>query len=188
VISPLRALLRGSLGFAAVSVAAFSVWAFGGTWFRGHGGDPAMYAAIAAVFLGLTGALLHPLVGGPRPLVRFTRVFVPAFLAYAGAWCAAWFPLGFGLGEWLGSLAGSAAFALVAGALLGNLRAFPRALTGLFAGHSAGYFAGGPLFYAVRPGHAMLGMLGWGLLYGLGFGAGIGYAFFVFQKRPPDGV
>ncbi len=183
--TPLRAALRGSLGFAAVSVAAFSVWAFGGKWFRGHGGDPAMYAVIAAVFLGLTGALLHPLARGPRPLVRFTRVFVPAFLAYAGAWCGAWFLLGFGRGEWLGSLAGSAAFALVAGLLLGNPRAFPRAGLALFIGHSAGYFAGGPLYDSVKPGHATLGMLGWGLLYGLGFGAGIGYAFFAYQDQAP---
>lgn len=178
------ATVRGALGFAAVSVAAFSVWAFGGKWLRDHGGDPALYAAIAAVFLGLTGALLHPLVRGPRSFVRFTRVFVPAFFAYAAGWCMAWFALGLGRGEWLGSLAGSAAFALVAGGMLGNLRAFPRAGGALFVGHSAGYFAGGPLFYAVKSGHAVLGMLGWGLLYGLGFGAGIGYAFFVFQGAP----
>ena len=46
-----RAILRGALGFGLVSLIAFSVWAFGGGWFRGRGGEPAMYAAIAAVFV-----------------------------------------------------------------------------------------------------------------------------------------
>ncbi len=175
------AVLRGSLGMAAVSVAAFSVWAFAGKGFKGRGGDPAMYATIAAVFLGLTGLLLHPLVAGPRSLVRFYKVFIPAFFAYAAAWSAAWFALKFGAGEWLGSLAGCAAFALVAGSILRNLRAFPRAATALFIGHSAGYFLGGPVFYGMK---SQTGMLLWGLIYGLGFGAGIGYAFFALQKEP----
>ena len=49
------ATVRGALGFAVVSVAAFCVWAFGGRWFRGNGGEGAMYAAIAAVFIGMSG-------------------------------------------------------------------------------------------------------------------------------------
>jgi len=167
----LRATLRGAIGFGAVSTAAYAVWAFGGKWFGRHGGDAAMYPVIAVVFIGLSGLLLHPLAGG---VGRFYRAFVPAFVAYAAVWCAAWFLIKKRPGEWVGSAAGSAVFALVAGALLGNLRRWPKAAVVLFAVHSAGYFLGGELFYSMK---STLGMLGWGLLYGLGFGAGIGYVF-----------
>ena len=88
--SLLRHLLHGALGFALVSIAAFAVWAFGGPWFRGRGGEPAMYAAITAVFLGLSGAVLAPLAGGWG---RFYRAFLPAFGVYALVWSLAWFSL-----------------------------------------------------------------------------------------------
>jgi len=178
----IAAIIRGALGFAAVGVAAFSVWAFGGKAFKGRGGEPAMYAAITLVFLGLSGLVLHPLVEGPRRLWRFYKVFIPAFLAYAAVWCAFWAALKFGPGEWLGSAGGSAAFALVAGLLLGNRRAIPKGAAALFVTHSIGYFAGGPVFYGMHKTHPQLGMLLWGVIYGLGFGAGLGYVFFISQR------
>lgn len=177
-----RAVLRGALGFGAVSTAAYAVWAFGGKWFGRHGGDAAMYPVIAVVFVTLSGLLLHPLAGG---IGRFYKAFVPAFVAYAVVWCAAWFLIKKRPGEWVGSLAGSVVFVLVAGALLGNLRPWLKAAAVLFVGHSAGYFLGGELFYSL---HSTIGMLGWGLLYGLGFGAGIGYAFACLRTpvSPPE--
>src|ERR1043166_2107355 len=64
-----------------------------------------------------------------------------------------------------------------------------------FPAHSLGYFTGGKLMYFLTSPtgaelfnsltKAELGSvaeLSWGLLYGLGFGAGLGYAFHVFQK------
>jgi hypothetical protein len=183
------ALLRGSLGFGVVSVAAYAVWAFGGPWFKTHGGDAAMYAVMATVFVSLTGVALHPLVQGPRRLVRFYVVFAPAFLAYTAAWCAIYFKLGRGLGEWLASGGGTAAFAVVACLLLGNRRAIPKAAIALFIGHSLGYFLGGPVHYNLKGDLATLGRLLWGLLYGLGFGAGIAYCFLTAQAaaKPRDG-
>jgi len=177
-------LLRGSLGFAAVSLLAYAVWAFSGKRLSARVGEGGFYALVAAVFLGLSGLALHPLVPGPNSFRRFMKAFVPAFLAYTAVWCAAWFALRFGWGEWLGSLGGSVAFALVVGWSLGNLRPLVPAALLLFVTHSAGYFLGGPLHYRSGPQHHVLGILGWGLLYGLGFGAGIGYAFYAFQKRP----
>lgn len=170
-------LLRGSLGFAAVSLAAFSVWAFGGGRLLGEAG---LYVATAFVFLSLSGWVLHPLAGGP---FRFFRVFVPAFIAYAAAWCAAYFGLGGARGEWAGSAAGCAAFALVAGALLGAWRAVPTAAVVLFVLHSAGYFLGDALWKSLRKEAPLTSMLGWGLLYGLGFGAGIGFVFHRLGRR-----
>jgi hypothetical protein len=127
--------------------------------------------------------------------VRFYAAFVPAFAAYAVVWSALWFALHSRAGEWLGSAAGTAAFAVVAGLILRGARSIPKAAAVLFVTHSIGYFLGGLVYYwskdpathaswsGVSAGtlHAF-GRLGWGLLYGLGFGAGLGYAFSAFQS------
>lgn len=168
-------MIRGGLGFAAVGVAAFSVWVFG----HGRLGTIGIYAGVAAVFLGLSVFLLHPLAGSR---LRFLRAFVPGFLAYCVVWCLAWFQLGFGLGEWLGSAGGCLAFALAAGAMLNRLRAVPQVAVVLFLAHSAGYFLGGLPYYAWRTEAPVAMMLAWGFVYGLGFGAGIGYAFYAYRR------
>jgi len=191
-----QSVVRGGVGFALVSVAAFAVWAFAGKWLYTRGGEAGLYAACLAAFLGLSGLLLHPLLRGPRPLARFYLIFVPAFLAYAIFWCAAWFLLGSGPGEWLGSLLGGIAFVAIAGWGLGSYRGSATATVVLFILHSAGYFSGGQLmrWMGSRDAAAMLAgvskaqlsalaKLGWGLLYGLGFGAGMGFVFFTFQRR-----
>lgn len=192
-------MTRGALGFAGVSVLAYSVWAFGGRWFHRHGGEPALYLAIALVFLGLSGVFLQSLVAGPGRLGRFYRVFLPAFLVYAVVWCAAWFALRSKAGEWLGSLGGTVAFALLASRSLGHLPGARWSAPLLFLTHSAGYFAGGlwmgwlagrsgrEAFPGVDP--AWLGAaakLGWGLFHGLGFGAGLGAVFHFAQPGPGD--
>jgi hypothetical protein len=191
-----RPILIGSLGFAAVSVAAFSLWAFGGRWFHSHGGDAAMYSAIAAAFLVLSGAILHTLICGERALARFYGAFVPAFFAYAVLWCLAWFVVKGATGEWLGSLSGSFAFAWVVTKRMGGRASI--VITGLlvFAAHSLGYFTGGKVMYGILGGCCadffsgwsreqigVIAKLGWGLLYGLGFGAGIGMAFDRAQRE-----
>jgi len=182
VPSRLGSVLRGALGFGAVSLVAYGVWAFAGKALSRSLGEGGLYAVLVLVFVGLTGLALHPLVAGPRSFLRFTRVFVPAFIAYAVVWCAFWFKLKFGLGEWLGSLGGAVAFALVTAAILGGWRSLPVAILVLFIGHSAGYFLGAPICYSQLKTLPELGMLAWGLLYGLGFGAGIGFLFHALQQ------
>jgi hypothetical protein len=168
-------VLCGAIGFGVVGVAAFSVWVLGSRVL----GTAGVYAGVAAVFLGLSVFLLYPLAGSPG---QFVRAFVPGFLAYCVVWCLAWFKLGFGLGEWLGSAGGCLAFALVAGALVGRLPAVPRVALVLFVAHSAGYFLGGLPYYAWRTEAPVPVMLTWGLIYGFGFGAGIGYLFHAFRR------
>src|SRR5882724_3426501 len=153
-------ILRGALGFAGVSLAAFLVWALGGSWLQDHVKEGGFYAVMALVFLGLSGPALHRLVQGPDSYLRFMKAFVPAFIAYTVAWCASWFALGWVKGEWLGSLAGSLAFSAVVGWSLGNLKPLLRVALGVFVGHSAGYFLGGPIHYALKdPSLRMLGIL-----------------------------
>lgn len=165
-------VLRGSLGFAAVSVAAFSVWTFGPL--KG----PAMYAAITLVFVALTGLVLHPLAGSPG---RFAKAFVPAFTAYALAWSLVYFLLRFKYNDYAATAVGCAVFTAVLALILGNRRAWPRATAVVLAFHVAGYYVGGAICYGMS--HSRPSMLAWGLFYGLGFGAGIGYAFHAFGRR-----
>lgn len=169
----IRDILRGALGFAAVSVAAFSVWAFGpleGT---------AMYAGVAAVFVVLTGFALHRLAPSPA---RFAKAFIPAFVAYAVVWSAIYLSFRFKARDYVAIAAGCAAFTAILGAVLGGRRAWLATWLVATAAHAAGYWLGGVVCYGVF-GHDRLGMLAWGVGYGLGFGAGIGYAFHAFQRR-----
>jgi hypothetical protein len=184
-----QSMLIGSLGFSIVSIAGFSVWAFGERWLHE---ELTLFTSCAAVFLGLSGLLLFRLVISPNRLWRFYKIFLPAFLLYAVAWSAAWWLLKFGLGEWLGSLLGSIMFAAVVAWGFGSHRSFVRACAVLFICHSAGYFLGAQFMQSIghalnalglsKPATALLGMLGWGAIYGAGFGAGIGYTFHIFQS------
>ena len=189
------AMARGAIGFSLVSLAGFSVWTFGGNWFYRHAGEGGLYLACAVVFIALSGICLQSLVGSKPRLVVAYKTFIPAFLAYAVIWSVCWFVLKFGAGEWLGSLAGCAVFALVLRQLLKAKAArLGLAILVLFLAHSAGYFAGSLCYSAARHPPAFLSSLGkrqmgllaktlWGLCYGLGFGAGIGYAYHTFQRE-----
>lgn len=167
-------MLRSGFAFTIVSTAAFAVWALGGKWFHHHGGELAMYGACCAVFVLLSGLLLRPALAWRTTTAQFYRFFIGAFLAYAVVWCAAWFWLGAGRGEWIASLAGAVAFTSVMAAMSGHWRSFLPASVVMFVAHSAGYFAGEYVCYTSL--HSTGSELAWGALYGLGFGAGIGYA------------
>ena len=170
------------------------MWAFGGRWLHNHFGETGLFAACTIVFLGSSGLLLFRLVKSPNRLWRFYKIFLPAFLLYAVAWTAAWFMLKFGLGEWLGSLLGSIMFAAVVAWGFGTHRSFAKACAVLFICHSASYFLGGEFMQSIgrasntlglsKSTIAMVGMLGWGAIYGAGLGAGIGYVFHIFQTNP----
>src|SRR5690606_28832133 len=138
-------LLHGALGFALVSVAAFSIWAFLPGLFRGFGGELGLYAAIAAVFLGLSGLILGPLAGG---MGRFYSAFLPAFLVYSVIWTLAWFLLKGRLGEWVGAALGCAAFSYLALARLKAPSGWLTATLELFLLHTAGYFVGSWVMYS----------------------------------------
>ena len=174
-----QSLLQGSLGFCLVSVMAFAVWALAGKRLSQNLGEAGFYAVCALVFIGLAGIELHKLVIGPRTLGRFYALFAAGFGAYAVAWCLAWFLVRGKAGEWLGSLAGSAVFAMVLTSAFSASGSFIRVSVGLFITHSAGYFTG-EWIHASSGGRP--GMLLWGVAYGLGFGAGLGYALYVCQE------
>jgi hypothetical protein len=110
-------------------------------------------------------------------------------------WSACWFALHLRAREWIGSALGCAAFATILYRRLGAREGLCKVILFLIVAHSAGYFLGGRVFFMALPRSAfaswpkqdvlMLAKLTWGLFYGLGFGAGMGYAFDVFQRAAP---
>jgi hypothetical protein len=170
----------GATGFTLGSLAAYSVWAFAGRPLSRSIGEAGFYAVCAVVFMLLGSILLRPLT--QIRLARFSAIFTTAFLAYAVAWCAAWFGVGRRPGEWLGSLAGSVAFCAVLAAWFRSWPAFLISSLVLFIAHSAGYFAGSWSYFQLRKEHAVVAKLAWGFFYGVGMGAGLGFAFYKVQR------
>jgi len=78
-----------------ISVAGFAPWALSGAWFYRRVGEIGLYAVCALVFMGLSGIFLHRLIIGPGSLLKFYKLFAPAFALYAIAWTAAWMGLAF---------------------------------------------------------------------------------------------
>lgn len=167
VPSVARSVLWGALGFAVVSLAAYSVWAF-----RLVAGTGMLYASIAAVYLGASGAILARLVP-PSGRIRYLGLFTLGFAGYAALWCLCWFGLrGRYHADFHGSVLGLGWLAWL------HWRAFaargpwvPAALV-LLALHTLGYTLGDDLHALVGGVH---GRLLWGLGHGLGFGAGLGW-------------
>ena len=192
-MSAWKAALSGAWRFALVSLGGFGVWA-GERYILPKGvGEVGLYIGCLVVFIALAELLLVPLVIGEDRRRRFNRAFIPAFIAYAVVWSVCWFALKSQEGEWLGSIAGCAVFAWIVGKRLGATSGFLSAIAILILCHSAGYFLGGKVFSMVRNPPALfegwprqdiltVAKFAWGLFYGLGFGAGIGYVFHIFQQ------
>ena len=196
-----ESILRGTIGFTLVSLGGFAPWVLGGRWFYRNIGEAGLYAMCAAVFIGLSGLLLHRLIIGPGSLVRFYKLFSLAFLAYAVAWTAAWMTLARSAGGPFAGIIGALMGIVAMGGLLAWGFKAPETLVkivaALFATNLAGYFIGEWAYngvLALKEGNALglvlegstralLSKTAWGLCYGLGFGAGIGYAFYACQAK-----
>ena len=180
---------RGMAGFTVVSLGGFGPWVFASRWFHQHGGEGLMYVACAIAFIILSGLLLHPLIIGPGALRRFYQLFGLAFGAYAIAWTVGWMALGGNAGSVVGLLAGTGAMGWVLTRAFVARGVLVKVISALFVSNTVGYFAGGWAHVAVlqgllqlpAPDRIMLAKAVWGLSYGLGFGAGIGLAFYWCQ-------
>ena len=184
-------VLRGAIGFTIVSVAGFAPWAVFGRWFHRIGGEVGMYAACAVVFIGLSGVLLHRLIIGPGSLPRFYKLFSMSFAAYSAGWIAGWMVLRGHPGSLAGLFAGTAVMGWMMARAFDARDATVKIITILFVSNTLGYFIGGwveggvmgmkemTLFGATVPKRMQMraAMLLWGVCYGIGFGAGLGWAF-----------
>lgn len=188
---------RGIVGFTILSVAGFAPWALLGKWFHKTVGEAGMYAACAAVFIGLSGPLLHRLIIGAGSLARFYKLFAAAFAGYAVAWTIGWMTVHGHPGSVAGLLAGTAIMGWMLASAFDAGGMALKIIAALFVLNSLGYFAGGwvaeslmrwkdfSIFGTVVPAKTRItsAMLLWGVCYGLGFGAGVGAALHLCQTR-----
>jgi hypothetical protein len=172
-------VVRGVVGFTILSVAGFLPWVAGLSKPLGRAG---MYASCAAVFIGLSGPLLHGLILGPGSLPRFTKLFGLAFALYAAAWVAAYMGLRGHLGSIVGLLAGTAGMGGLIAVAFGEPRAAWSSIASLFVLNTLGYYAGNGVELAVLHRSLPAAMVLYGVCYGIGFGAGLGLAFHFCQK------
>ncbi len=168
-------LIYGGLSLGAVSVLAYSIWAF-----RLIPGTAAMYSAIAAIYVGLSGVAFSRLVIGPGTMGRVATLFAIAFTVYAAVWCLFWFGLrGKHHADLYGAAGGLAAMAWLIRRAFGRRGGFLPAWAVLFAFHTLGYTLGDDAYAWVR---GPLGRLCWGAAHGVGFGLGLGYLLYDSQR------
>jgi len=186
-----KSLVIGIIGFTTVSLLGFLPWVLAGRWFYQNTGEAGLYVVCTCVFIAASGPLMHRLILGPGSLWRFYAVFTIAFLGYAVAWIGAWMILGGHTGSVVGLLLGTAWMGgILSWAFSASKTALP-IISALFLLNSAGYFAGGPTDAVILGMEDIiptdttrnaLAHISWALLYGVGFGAGLGYAFHQVQK------
>ena len=193
---------RGIVGFTTLSVTGFAPWAITGRWLYRNIGEGGLYLVCALVFLVLSGPLLHRLILGPGSLVRFYKLFGLIFAAYSILWIAGWMTLRGHLGSLTGLLAGTTAMGWMLACAFDARHKTLKVIAALFVLNSIGYFAGGWVEGAVieikqlslsgtvlaKPAQAMLAKLLWGACYGLGFGAGLGFAFHFCQEKTREAL
>ncbi len=186
------ALLRGMLGFTLVSLLGFAPWVLFGGWFYRNVGEAGLYAVCAVVFIAASGLLMHRLILGPGSLVRFYLVFTPAFVVYSVAWTLGWMVLKGHLGSVVGLLAGTALMGAMLVWTFSAWRELLKVIAALFLLNAVGYFVGGVLdgwigamesFPTPPATQRALAHACWAVAYGMGFGAGIGWAFYLCQTE-----
>lgn len=179
-------ITRGTIGFTIVSVAGFLPWAGFGSTLYGLIGEVGLYSLCALVFIGLSAPALHRLIIGPGSLSRFYKLFGLAFAAYSLAWITAWVLLGGHLNMVMsgavGLLAGTAIMGWMLTLAFEARGALLKSVAALFVLNSAGYFAGGVIEGALIRQNPLAAMLLWGVCYGIGLGAGLGFAFYQCQS------
>src|SRR3954466_3970017 len=184
----MHAILNGAWRFAFVSVLAFGFWAIQPKILPKSYGEPATFVGCLIAFALFAEIFLVALVHQPNARRKFNGSFIPAFVIYAAVWSASWFALHLRAREWIGSALACAAFAAILQWRLGAREGLCRVILLLIITHTLGYYLGGKVFYMARHPPELiaswpkeniwtLAKLMWGLCYGLGFGAGIGYAF-----------
>jgi hypothetical protein len=175
-------IVRGIVGFTIVSVAGFAPWPLIDR-FVPHPMVTELYLACTAVFIGLSGPCLHRLIIGPGSLSRCYKLFTPAFIAYAIAWITCWETRPDDLGGVAGLLAGTAVMGAILALAFDHPRVMLKTIPALFLLNAAGYYAGQEFEGRLGVSHRHTAQFLWGACYGIGFGAGLGAAFYFCQER-----
>lgn len=187
-----ESLSRGTVGFILVSIAGFAPWAVAGSWFYRHFGEAGMYVACALVFIGTAGLVMHQLIIGAGSLRRFYLLFAPSFGVYSVAWIVGWMTLKGHLGSVVGLLAGTALMGWMLARAFDAGRETIKVIAALFVLNALGYFVGGIVEATLMqadglsfgsPAQGIIAKSSWGVCYGAGLGAGLGWAFYLCQAQ-----
>ena len=179
--SLVKSIVTGAIGFCVVSLLVFATVAFGERWMYQNLGLFGSYITWIVLFILLSGAVFGSLVVVDRwRLPKFYFLWAVAFFAYAAAWMLAYFSLGRTTGELVGALAGSIFMALVLATGFRTLSSTVKLSAVLFVSNALGYFLGAALFDNLTE---PTGMLLFGVVYGVFFGAGIGAALQLLQNH-----
>src|SRR3712207_254241 len=163
-----RSLVAGALGFCLASLCVFATVAFAERWMYARLGLYGAYLAWTALLILLGGGALGSLASGRWRLPKLYLLFGLAFFAYAAGWLGAYFTLRGAAGEWVGALVGSVMMGCVFALGFGVPRSALKLSALLFVSNAVGYFVGSALNGALG---GRAGMLLWGAVYGLCFGA-----------------
>ena len=169
-----QSLWTGSVGFCLVSTLVFSTVAFGERWLYRHLGVALTYALWTVLFILGGGGVVARLNRGVQSTRRSYATFALAFFLYAAGWIAAYFGPKIKARELIGELAGTILMGLAFAPCLRDRRALPSLIAALFFTNAAGYFIGRYVWQELG---GKAGMIGWGVLFGVGMGLGLGYAF-----------
>ncbi|HEY3901813.1 MAG TPA: hypothetical protein VGM54_24585 [Chthoniobacter sp.] len=176
-------IVRGAVGFTLVSAAGFVPWAVFGLRLRKQIGEAGLYAVCALIFIGLSAPLLHRLMIGPGSLPRFYKLFGLSFAAYSVAWILGWMALRGHPGSLLGLFAGTAVMGWMLAMAFDAQASLASIIAALFLLNTLGYFVGGVFEGKLMSQLPLMAKLQWGVCYGLGFGAGLGIAFYLCQGQ-----
>ena len=180
MLSLKRYLFTGGFGFCLVSLLVFATVAFAERWMYENLTVYGAYLTWTVLFIGLGGSVLKPLAKSSVAANKFHLIFGLGFFMYAVGWIAAYFLLRGVVGEWVGSFAGSILMALVFAKGFKVLGTFASLSAILFTANSCGYFLGSVLNNTIG---GKIGMMLWGVAYGLFLGAGLGAVLYVLQSH-----
>jgi len=178
-----RSIATGAIGFAVVSLCVFATVAFGEGWMYRTLGLAGSYLAWVVLFVVLSGAVFGSLVVVRWRLPKFYLLWTIGFIVYVAAWILAYFTVGRTTGEVIGSIAGSISMAVVLALGFSAPRSIVKLSAVIFVGNALGYFLGSALFDSFR---TQTGMLLFGVVYGVFFGAGIAAALHIVQLQPNE--
>ena len=174
-----RSIAVGAIGFGVASVCVFATVGFGERWMYRTFGVLGAYVVWTVLFILLGGVVFGSIVAGRWRLPRFYLLFALAFFAYAAGWMMAYFFVRGMVGEVVGSFVGSVLMALVFAAGFGAMRLAVKTSALIFILNAVGYFLGAAIFYSLSH---QTGLLVFGIVYGLFFGAGIGASLHLLQR------
>ena len=176
-------IATGAIGFAVVSFCVFATVAYAERWMYRTLTELGAYLAWTVLFILFGGAVFGSLVVIRWRLPPFYLLFALAFFVYAAGWMIAYFTLHGTAGEVVGSVVGSVLMALVFAIGFGALRSTIKLSVVLFISNFLGYFLGAAILNSLR---SPTGMLLFGVVYGLFFGAGIGAVLQMVQQVQPN--